>query len=56
MWDDLNTKALKFSLNELKTSMERYCLYTDLKDLYAKVVPPVEKFQGQMVVLYSEHE
>ena len=38
----LEKKSHDNLLNELKS---RYCLYDDLKELYNKVIPPIERFE-----------
>jgi len=43
-------------LESLKQEMkDRFCLYTDLKELYGKVLPPIKKFQEQMQEYSMDH-
>lgn len=46
--DDLyeltKAKANRLELDKFRGDLQRYCLYEDLKELHAKVLPPINQF------------
>ena len=53
--DKLKTKAEKFEVNKIRIDLERFALYEDYKELHAKVLPPIDMFQKQMIEFQKEH-
>ena len=43
-------------MNQLIEDLKSYCSYEDLKDLYAKVMPPLAQFEDKMLTMATEYE
>lgn len=46
LYELTKAKALRSELGKLREDLVRYCMYEDLKELYAKVLPAIDDFQS----------
>jgi hypothetical protein len=47
-------KANKDDFTKMQAELTKYCAYADLKDLYHKVIPTIEKFEHKIIDIYKE--
>lgn len=45
LYELTKAKAMRSELGKLREDLVRYCMYEDLKELYAKVLPAIDDFQ-----------
>lgn len=47
-------KATKDDIIKVNTELLKFCAYSDLKDLYQKVVPSISRFEDKLIDYYKE--
>ena len=45
LYELTKAKAMRSELGKLREDLVRYCMYEDLKELHAKVLPAIDDFQ-----------